>query len=193
MIPYILAAVGGYLIGDSAKSDAIKMADGGKTRGWKDGVYDDQIEVEFFGRKGVVQEGYNYPNFEDFKWEGYFDPEYDVFHGATKEEVMEQMKEWAEDHPLDETYAKGGSIKSYKDFKNKLIEIANREGSKEKFAQAVKSDPISNKIPIYFQEARRDILNITDNQWRIYMSKPSQYLKELSNVSLESMYEKLKN
>jgi hypothetical protein len=29
MIPFILAAVGGYLIGDSVKSDATKMADGG--------------------------------------------------------------------------------------------------------------------------------------------------------------------
>jgi hypothetical protein len=29
MIPFILAAVGGYLIGDSMKSDATKMADGG--------------------------------------------------------------------------------------------------------------------------------------------------------------------
>jgi len=29
MIPFILAAVGGYLIGDSTKSDATKMADGG--------------------------------------------------------------------------------------------------------------------------------------------------------------------
>jgi hypothetical protein len=31
MIPFILAAVGGYLIGDSVKSDATKMADGGMT------------------------------------------------------------------------------------------------------------------------------------------------------------------
>ena len=32
MIPFILAAVGGYLIGDSMKSDATKMADGGMTK-----------------------------------------------------------------------------------------------------------------------------------------------------------------
>ena len=32
MIPFILAAVGGYLIGDSMKSDATKMADGGSIK-----------------------------------------------------------------------------------------------------------------------------------------------------------------
>jgi hypothetical protein len=89
-------------------------------------------------------------------------------------------------------YAKGGTIKSYKDFKAQLIELAKEEGDRDAFAQKVKSEPLKKYVPLYFSDTRRDILNVTDNQYRIYMTKPNQYVKELNSINWESVYDKLK-
>lgn len=87
--------------------------------------------------------------------------------------------------------AKGGEIKSYKDFKAKLLDLANQESDRNAFAEKVKSD-LKKYIPLYFSNSRRDILNVTDNQYRLYMTKPGQYAKELNSITWESVYDKLK-
>ena len=48
MIPFILAAVGGYLIADSTKSDATKMADGGMTLTKKRTGFAENGETNFY-------------------------------------------------------------------------------------------------------------------------------------------------
>jgi len=88
-------------------------------------------------------------------------------------------------------FAKGGEIKSYKDFKAKLVDLANQETDREAFAEKVNSD-LKKYIPLYFSSSRKDILGVTDNQWRLYMTKPGQYTKELNAITWEAMYDKLK-
>ena len=57
MIPFILAAVGGYLIGDAMKSDTAKMADGGITEDVMERIAkkineNKGFEVEYHGGRG---------------------------------------------------------------------------------------------------------------------------------------------
>lgn len=106
---------------------------------------------------------------------------------------LSKFKKFLDDYyALDEVkMAKGGEIKSYKDFKAKLLDLANQESDRNAFAEKVKSD-LKKYIPLYFSNSRRDILNVTDNQYRLYMTKPGQYAKELNSITWESIYDKLK-
>lgn len=106
---------------------------------------------------------------------------------------LSKFKKFLDDYyALDEVkMAKGGEIKSYKDFKAKLLDLANQESDRNAFAEKVKSD-LKKYIPLYFSNSRRDILNVTDNQYRLYMTKPGQYAKELNSITWESVYDKLK-
>lgn len=88
--------------------------------------------------------------------------------------------------------AQGGSIKNFSDFKEQLLGIAKQQPSPKDFTEALKQSPLKPYLPTYFTNSRRDILGVSDQDWVKYMSNPSQYAKELSEVSWEKVYDKVK-
>ena len=83
-------------------------------------------------------------------------------------------------------------INSYKDYKQALTKIANETNSKSEFFDKVKSK-LQQYIPKYFADLRRDIFKVNDADWVKMIQSPSSYSSEIEKVSLENVYDKLKN
>jgi len=90
--------------------------------------------------------------------------------------------------------ARGGKtkIKSYKEYKEELINIANKSNSESEFVDKAKSS-LKEYIPMYFSDVRMDIFGIKDADWNKMIQSPSKYSKELESVSLGNAYNKLKS
>jgi hypothetical protein len=90
--------------------------------------------------------------------------------------------------------ARGGKtkIKSYKEYKEELINIANKSNSESEFVDKAKSS-LKEYIPMYFSDVRMDIFGIKDADWNKMIKSPSKYSKELESVSLGNAYNKLKS
>jgi len=88
MIPFILAAVGGYLIGDSMK-DSQTFADGGEVR-----KFSKKGKLDLNKVSNVVVEGIDYDDYPDFSDAYISEADYDGI--PMTEEQLEELNENSE-------------------------------------------------------------------------------------------------